>query len=152
MSKCGHKQADMLGDVAVWPPRGGPDYNCTYLIRHKLKLTTASLPIPTPTVDSTMDRSRSPRRGEEHHEEELDAFNWDIWAYLTQALKIKAPDDVIEDTVKGLMDNQFDTPGELTVVPDEELANMFPWFSHKKHHVVVMQAKKQTIQLENPPT
>ena len=90
-------------------------------------------------------RSRSPHRDEEAPEEQ---YNWDLHSYLTRDLKITASEDVIKETVKMLIENQIETPGELTVVPDEEVANMFPWVFHKKRYVVVMQAKKLQAQWE----
>ena len=52
-------------------------------------------------------------------------------------------------------DNQVENPAELTVVPEEEFKHIFPWQSHKKHYMVVMQARKMTLmwkQQNNQPT
>ena len=90
---------------------------------------------------------RSTRRDEESSEEH-GTYNWDLRNYLTKDLKITAPEDVIKETVRTLTENQIETPGEVTVVPDEEVASMFPWVSHKKHYMVMMQAKKLQAQWE----
>jgi hypothetical protein len=78
-----------------------------------------------------------------------DSHNWQLHTYLTTELQISAPEEVIKETVETLAENQIETPGELSVVPDAEVAAMFPWATHKKHYMVTMQAKKLQAQWDS---